>query len=843
MKKIIDLGKIGITLAGEYNDKTIYEKLTIVLYKGKSYISTKTVQGISPTQDIRSWQLVAEAKDAYHMLVDAEKTTLTEEEFLEQLVDATKGRYILQGNIINAADEEDLTVEHSDLLGIDTLKLANRDNTNGMGYVILRKNKSFAEQVTKENTIYEIRYKFDLNGADITIPEGSVLKFEGGSLINVGHLYLKKTSQIIGNGATITSSTPNFFYVGYGSKLYNLNIKYLGDLVNDDSIIIINQEYIEQSREQSNHFDIIFNNVKVHIPFEHRNKSEENVSAGTAFSIVGLSTQSSSGMYNIKFIDCLVDGWINKAFNIDVKGSWINQVIFDRCHIERARIGFYLRGSQLVHLQRVNLFNCTMQATDLSYYFADCDFFDKSCLYGIETWDWHVTKYKPFKFTSDCFGIVIDAVTACATYDYINRTSAPNMMFNPDIKINNTNGYTKLLGHYNSTGEFISDYLYVIPGNSTFTINQLCSLPDGNYVLTQDARVGNLLGVFSNLGGFLTVEHTHKSLAREGLKPDSMLTKLTYITNDTRKRSQIKMFFLYSFLTVDREINSTDWIDTVLINEFDNVSDINYETLSPSRFSFIKNDFSLVIGDKSNYVKFPSYETMKKGKFNLQLLEGHTKYTTEQILGLESGCYEIIADGSIGLKLGGLRTNLGGLLFVNHHAFGAMLIYIENSTSNAHQIAYGTISKSSLEKELDKTFWVTTPSGIIHPLGEELQTIIPDFIQFEHKEENRGLYFSSNGKRYKLQEQTISEDGSRPKIYSSAVGLFNLDITTNKPYWHIGSQNWIEADGEVANVARFGDSTNKPKNIKIGFQYFDTTLGKPIYWNGSKWVDATGTEV
>lgn len=182
--EVFDLGKIGITLGGEYNNKVIYEKLTIVLYKGKSYISTKTIQGLSPEQDIRSWQLVAEAKDAYHMLVDAGKTTLTEKEFLEQLVDATKGRYIVQGNIINAADEEDLTVEHSDLLGIDTLKLANRDNTNGMGYVILRKNKSFAEQVTKENTIYEIRYDFDLNGAEITIPENCVLKFNGGSFKN-----------------------------------------------------------------------------------------------------------------------------------------------------------------------------------------------------------------------------------------------------------------------------------------------------------------------------------------------------------------------------------------------------------------------------------------------------------------------------------------------------------------------------------------------------------------------------------------------------------------------------------------------------------------------------------
>lgn len=29
----------------------------------------------------------------------------------------------------------------------------------------------------------------------------------------------------------------------------------------------------------------------------------------------------------------------------------------------------------------------------------------------------------------------------------------------------------------------------------------------------------------------------------------------------------------------------------------------------------------------------------------------------------------------------------------------------------------------------------------------------------------------------------------------------------------------------------------------IGFIYFDITLDKPIYWNGSKWVDSTGADV
>ena len=64
------------------------------------------------------------------------------------------------------------------------IQLTDRDSTNGMGYVILRKNKTFAEQVTKENTIYEIRYDYDLDGGEVTIPANCVLKFNGGCISN-----------------------------------------------------------------------------------------------------------------------------------------------------------------------------------------------------------------------------------------------------------------------------------------------------------------------------------------------------------------------------------------------------------------------------------------------------------------------------------------------------------------------------------------------------------------------------------------------------------------------------------------------------------------------------------
>lgn len=40
-----------------------------------------------------------------------------------------------------------------------------------------------------------------------------------------------------------------------------------------------------------------------------------------------------------------------------------------------------------------------------------------------------------------------------------------------------------------------------------------------------------------------------------------------------------------------------------------------------------------------------------------------------------------------------------------------------------------------------------------------------------------------------------------------------------------------------------GTTSNRPTNVLVGFQYFDTTINKPIFWDGSKWIDATGATV
>lgn len=128
-------------------------------------------------------------------------------ESTKQFINASGG-----GTINNLADDEDLvSVDKGENLSV--LKFADRAYNPGiyvgMGYKILRRNiidgKNILTQdmVNQPHTIYMIQYDFDLDGAQITIPENCILKFDGGSLSNG-----KLTS--IGYARCINSDTPDY---------------------------------------------------------------------------------------------------------------------------------------------------------------------------------------------------------------------------------------------------------------------------------------------------------------------------------------------------------------------------------------------------------------------------------------------------------------------------------------------------------------------------------------------------------------------------------------------------------------------------------------------------------
>jgi hypothetical protein len=46
---------------------------------------------------------------------------------------------------------------------------------------------------------------------------------------------------------------------------------------------------------------------------------------------------------------------------------------------------------------------------------------------------------------------------------------------------------------------------------------------------------------------------------------------------------------------------------------------------------------------------------------------------------------------------------------------------------------------------------------------------------------------------------------------------------------------------DVGAVNQSGVSGSRPSSPSVAQQYFDTTLGYPIWWNGAAWVTASGS--
>ena len=120
------------------------------------------------------------------------------------------------GNEITTEDQSNLTdAQRIQALANISDQTANA-NTGKMGYKVLLPGKTFAEQVTEANTIYEIREVFDLADQILNLPANSVLRFEGGII---------KNGTIVGNNTSFSGSNT----VGIDSSI-NVGGTFVGDL-------------------------------------------------------------------------------------------------------------------------------------------------------------------------------------------------------------------------------------------------------------------------------------------------------------------------------------------------------------------------------------------------------------------------------------------------------------------------------------------------------------------------------------------------------------------------------------------------------------------------------------
>lgn len=63
--------------------------------------------------------------------------------------------------------------------------------------------------------------------------------------------------------------------------------------------------------------------------------------------------------------------------------------------------------------------------------------------------------------------------------------------------------------------------------------------------------------------------------------------------------------------------------------------------------------------------------------------------------------------------------------------------------------------------------------------------------------------------------------------------------------WTQPWKNWMTQTFQIVfDVQNSGTTANRPTtNLYVGKPYFDTTLGIPIWYDGTNWIDAAGNTV
>ena len=821
--EIFDLGKIGITIGGEYDNNVIYEKLTIVLYKGKSYISTKTVQGLSPEQDIRSWQLVAEAKDAYHMLVDAGKTTLTEEEFLEQLVDATKGRYIVQGNIINAADEEDLTVEHSDLLGIDTLKLANRDNTNGIGYVILRKNKSFAEQVTKENTIYEIRYNFDLNGQEITIPERCILKFDGGSIsngtINGNSSIIISESILIFKNIIISGTwlVPNIYQSWFNFDLTELadnrnNFKNLIQLTNADIIntVFFNSgTYYTKVYEQENINEealfLLNSNTTLHlndcviktIPFKYTNKKIILIKNANNVNIYGGHLLGDADLHDY---DETVSSTHEHSHGIKI-GHNSQNIIINNTIIEKfTGDGIEIIDSGENMINNIQITNVICDANNRqgisiesgkNIYIKNSQFINTSSIHvtapgcGLDIEPWIKGVHIENVYIENC----------------VFENNKGNVIIQPNLLEDDKVFYENNI----SISKSIINHI-TIDNCNTIKINEIKNVGGIKLRNTKNIDISNvnieLLEIYEILENL--------SLVKCSIS-DRMIVSENTNNNNNIKITDCSINNLNCTNLKKLEINNS------IINIFAQYRIAEYTSIKDSKIS----QFKYLSG------------TVNLWNNNIQFENTQPIYLSGEIVG------NIISkntNGSINLNNAVINHNIITNTSTSETLFwlfqtDGIYEFINNQIQGFKYLCGINVAPKKVKIYLNNPIILCR-----HYIDPNTIEVIDGCLDI--KDNIIRIYKEGNWYSLNLTNPNAIE---RPTTNFSGQSFF--DKSLNCPIWWNGDK-WIDGSGNTAYLNK-GNTNQRPilTSTDEGFEYYDSTLKKKILWNGTTWVNIDGTSL
>lgn len=736
--------------------------------------------------------------------IDAFKDTITRQVNEYQPI-------VIEGNVNNAPDEEDITSNDENLL-----QFKNRSALNGMGYIILRKNKPFAEQLTQTNTIYEIRYDFDLEGETVAIPSGCVLKFDGGAL---------------GNGVLLGSSTK---LVAPTKIIFNPNISIGGTW----NILDIYSQWFADIR--SNNClkklmafcsDEICNNVYISggeyiVSVDANNQSVLTIDKkNTTVNIDGTLTMQANEFPNYCIFEIT-------ASNVTIKGAGClkgDKDSHDYTSIESTHewgYGIFVNGRQNEEEDHA-IYNVRIEGLEICDFSGDCIcanhvhnlmirdvYLHDARRQGISLTDYiRNAVIENFKITNITGTLPKSAIDIEPNYGTARNVTIINGIIgnvrNGVLLYNNSKDSICIADIYIANIEFIE-----IDGQGTsfacVNSNNTTNLRVENINLTD---LPNTNVIFSG-GGRVTLNNIRNGIV-------NLANANISITN----------------MTFDKSLNSA-----VLVAENSKVI-VNQSQIICTKLSTLDNSSTLDVhsstltySDESGVIGANFYRSIidKTGPLRGQLYDCEVNITSDKLYAFSGTAYRCLFN----IELVGENVFAG--------TNGIAISYISNKTIQDCQITV-TATKIYSVFNLDGNSGDKNIRLINNRINIFAQaTMLYRIAKVEGCNfhiDNSGLYDIYGGIRPNIQQITDISGKVLPDY--GVLGLKFYDTELKKNIMWDGSK-WVDiATGYDADFIGKGESEIRPAVTAedSGFVFFDTTLGKPIWWNGTNWVDATGTTV
>lgn len=662
------------------------------------------------------------------------------------------------------------------------------------------------------NTKYVIRYNFDLIGEEITVPKGCIIEFDGGS---------------IANGTLICNNT--IISCQGDIKGYIDNVTLEGDYTISNGIDAKTAEVAEVAEVANGLADKANNTDGMGKIYLKKNKPiHEQMTQPNTIYVIQYDFDLGGKELNMPE-NCVLefDGGMLKNGSVNFKKTFINgdkYNIFENIDV-KGEIGnntIYIHWFSLQRKEGTNEYIC--------------DFLDALCSSG----NGHVIQFDSNAYIINTKSFNIRKGNILKGHDRSNTILKINISeTNPKYYIGLTKGaaicdlYIEVNETRNIPIIYASSVLY--EGNSLSDWNQ--TIENVNITNTAYFNSNSISGIETTAIKFNVSPYDING----NIIPAS---SYAFSYRGNYRNIQIKYFNVGIDLHIDDVENISTWCNSVYFDKLTIWCDKGFQSIGkPSGWTTI-----------TDYV----FQRISGGNYSAAIY-GRFRYLTLNNMVVWDTSFKGYAEGTI--------IDLAPSIWNTYQISGVPGGFNKLSENCSLQVYNNSPFSSGLSFISD---------GAVEWEATKINSILPYYggidIRFEHPIADRNDYVrrlliqnNDDGLTFRLNEKDswnnaffrIKEDGSFliNDKYNRQYPLASYKIASNDEITklaeglvcQVGDYIGIINSGNLKKLAyaknTYGGTRPSLNETDTNFQFFDTNLNKPIWWTGSKWVDATGADV